>query len=59
MVDLGVAVGWFADADADAGECGVVKCVDDGFESVVSAVAAAASDSDSAEGKVDVVGDDD
>ena len=56
---MGVAVGWFADADADAGECGVVKGVDDGFEAVVSAVAAAASDPDAARFDVDVVGDDD
>ena len=31
VVDLGVAVCGFADADSDAGEFGVVKCVDDGF----------------------------
>lgn len=56
MVDLGVAVGWFADADADAGKCGVLDGVDDGFESVVSAVSASASDAETAWGKVNVVG---
>ena len=59
VVDLGVAVGGFADTDTDAGESGVVKGVDDGFEAVVSAVAAAASDPDAAGLDVDVVGDDD
>ncbi len=59
MVDLGFAVGWFADADADTGKCRVMKGVDDRFEAVVSTVAAAASDPDAARFDVDVVGDDD
>ena len=37
----------------------VVNGFDDGFEAVVSAVAAGSADADAAGGEVDVVGDDD